>query len=152
MVKYEIVLPTPAHVAELAQTIRSADVEEVWAMTHQTPRQALQQAVTRQTRTGLADGEVLCIFGVHSPTVLGMTGVPWMLSSDALPKHARAFLRGSVEWIEMIRHQYSLLVNYVDARNLMAIRWLKWLGFELQEPVPYGAEQLPFHRFEMRTS
>ncbi len=42
------------------------------------------------------------------------------------------------------------LQNYVDARNEISIRWLKWLGFRFDpKPVPYGIWGLPFLRFQM---
>jgi hypothetical protein len=153
MPKYEIVPTTMEHVLDLVETMREADKDEVWAMTRATPCAALLTALraSRDARTGLADGEVLCIFGTTSVTTLGTTGIPWMLSSNSLPKHAKAFLRGSISYIEEMMGKYDILINYVDTRNIVAKRWLKWLGFTLDPPVPFGAARLPFHRFEMRT-
>jgi len=45
---------------------------------------------------------------------------------------------------------YSHLENWVDARNTKAINWLRWLGFTVHDPVPFGVAGLPFHRFDMR--
>ena len=50
-----------------------------------------------------------------------------------------------------ITKDYSLLINFVDARHGVAIRWLKWLGFKVFPAKPFGPDKLPFHRFEMRT-
>jgi hypothetical protein len=46
--------------------------------------------------------------------------------------------------------QHSFLENWVDARNVTSIKWLKWCGFDFDDPAPFGVEQLMFHRFEMR--
>ena len=153
MTAYEIVPTTVEHVLELAETMRGADKDEVWATSRQMPCAALLEAlkVSRDARTGLANGVVLCVFGTTSVATLGATGVPWMLSSDSLPKHARAFLRGSIGYVKEMLGEYDVLVNYVDARNTVAKRWLGWLGFKLGPPVIYGAARLPFHRFELRT-
>jgi hypothetical protein len=40
--------------------------------------------------------------------------------------------------------------NYVDARHARSIRWLKWLGFTIEEARPMGFAGLPFHPFGMR--
>jgi len=55
-----------------------------------------------------------------------------------------------VKWVRRQSEKFSLLYNYVDARNVKSIKWLRWLGFQLDEPAPYGVRGLPFHRFELR--
>jgi len=151
-VKYEIVPATAEHILELAQTMRKADVDEVWAAAHRTPLEALQVSVacSSETFAGLADGRVICVFGVASATLLSVMGIPWMLGSEELPKHARAFLRRNKSYIRWLKSEYKLLANYVDSRHTDAIRWLKWLGFKLDPALPFGPDQVPFHRFEMR--
>tara|TARA_Y100000310_G_scaffold25627_1_gene24512 strand:+ start:7915 stop:8385 length:471 start_codon:yes stop_codon:yes gene_type:complete len=153
MVKYAMVPTTKKHVKALARNMRQADVDEVWATAHFTPLAAVKFGwqTSREVTTGLADGVVLCIFGIAQRTVMSDTGIPWMLTTHYLPLHARAVLRANKGWIERARANYPLLMNYVDVRNRVAIRWLEWLGFELFDPEPFGVERLPFQRFEMRT-
>ena len=85
-VKYEIVPATEEHILELAQTMRKADVDEVWAACHFTPAQALEVSVATSTepKTGLANGRVLCMFGVSVPTLLSDVGVPWLLGAEEI--------------------------------------------------------------------
>ena len=72
-----------------------------------------------------------------------------MLSTDELPKHYRKFARGSQTYIDSLKKDFDFLYNYVDVRNTLAVRWLSWLGFELDAPEPFGIDQLPFHKFHM---
>ncbi|MCI0525962.1 MAG: hypothetical protein L0Y56_00715 [Nitrospira sp.] len=95
---------------------------------------------------GIADGEVLCIFGVSKVTQLGDTYVPWMLSSIALPNHGRAFLRVSRAVVAAWQNRYPKLVNYADSRYKVAIRWLSWLGFTIHPVEVIGPDRVPFHR------
>ena len=44
---------------------------------------------------------------------------------------------------------YRVLTNYADARNTTAIRWLRWLGFNILPAIPFGLDGLPFHPFEL---
>jgi hypothetical protein len=44
---------------------------------------------------------------------------------------------------------YPVLRNYVDQRNTVSIRWLRWLGFRMGEPAVMGAARVPFVPFEM---
>ena len=154
MTEYAIVPTETRHIAALAATMRKADVDEIWASNRLRPSEALMYSVmvSRNPMTGLVDGEVVCIFGVtHTGAVLGGPAyAPWMLGSDTLAKHALPFLRLSREYALSLKRDYDLLRNHVDARNAMAIRWLRWLGFDILDPVPFGPDQLPFHPFEMR--
>jgi len=100
-------------------------------------------------RVGKVGDDILCLFGVTPMTIVGGGGIPWMISTDAIRKHARIFLPRSKQWVDEQLEEYGYLTNYVDERNTVAKRWLKWLGFTLAEPVPYGLRKLPFHKFEM---
>jgi hypothetical protein len=153
MTDYQVVETTAAHVAELAQTMCDADVAEAWAAAHMMPLEALEASVagSRDTLTGLADGKVLCIFGVGQLHALAFVGYPWMLGSVELPKHTAAFIRGSRGWFREITKIYPYLENYVDIRNHRAIRWLKWMGFQVDAPIPHGPDRMPFHKFSWGT-
>ena len=150
--KYEIVPATLEHAEELAENMRWPDVEEVWATAHVYPLQAtlLTMEVSHDAMTGLADGEVVCMFGVASAMIISTTGVPWLLTTDLVGKHAKPFLRRNKKVVAEMLVAYPFLRNYVDERNTVAIKWLKWLGFNVMPPVPFGVEGLPFHPFEMR--
>lgn len=141
--------------AALVAGMRKADAEEVWAGWRQTPEEAVRVSLagSRDPLAGLApDGRLLCLFGVTGSTVLSDTAAPWMLGTDELPKHAMAFLRVSRSWTRLIKEEYSMLENFVDMRNRLAVRWLRWLGFTVEEARPFGPGQLPFHRFTWRRS
>lgn len=150
----QIMRTTAAHVGELSATMRQADAREVWAAGRHTPEQAVKLSVlaSRKAMSGLVDGKVACIFGIASPTLLSDVGQPWLLGSDLVEQHAKRFLRLSRGWFEQQKGQYFALANLVDARNDKAIRWLKWLGFSLDEPVLFGPDQLPFRPFHWRRS
>jgi len=92
----------------------------------------------------------VCIFGVAPASLLGSVGVPWMIGTQEIDSHAKAFLRRNKAYVERMSELYNYLVNFVDARNTRAIGWLKWLGFTILEAQPHGPDGLPFHRFEMR--
>lgn len=151
MVRYEILPATEAHARELARTMRPADVAEVDASTGVSPLEALLASlvVSRDPMTGLADGRVVCMFGVSTPVVLSTHGYIWLLSSVEVDAHSRAFLRMSHAYVQRARLYYDQLENWVDARHVVAIRWLRWLGFTLYPAEPFGVRGLPFHRFDL---
>lgn len=146
MTKYEIVTAEFKHVAELAQTIRETDKNEVIAQTGAHPAIALGATYASSVKAwaGLIDGEVACVFGVSDGDGYG---IPWMLGSPLIEVHQRGFLRRCRGVVEQMQEMFSVLENHVDVRNETAISWLKWLGFDIMEIEPHGPYKMPFHRF-----
>lgn len=152
MVVYEALPTEQGHIEVLAKNMRQADIDEVWAVQHLTPYEALDKsfcASRNTTFTITADGKVQCIFGTVPVSLLGTIGVPWLLGAATITEHTTPLLRASRRYIREVRKEYSLLMNFVDARNLLSMRWLRWMGFTIWESIPYGVDRLPFHRFEM---
>lgn len=92
----------------------------------------------------------MCMFGVKAPSMLSSVAMPWMIASDRLEFNSRTFLRKSKRILEIVSEQFPHMQNYVDARNVVAVRWLQWIGFSVYYPEPYGIDNLPFHRFELK--
>lgn len=158
MTTYEIVPATEAHAIEIAENMRQADVEEIWASSRSLPMASttrsfrvsrdpkIIECVWHDTKTGTADSKAMCIFGVTTPTALSRIGCPWMLGHKDLPLHAKPFLKLSREYVRQIKQDYDILINWVDARNTLSLRWMKWVGLQVFPPEPFGPDQLPFHK------
>lgn len=153
MTRYEVVKATPLHAHTMMwEGIRPEDESELWAAASKTPLQVLLQGLkeSHEAWVGLADGVPFCMVGVAPRSILGSTGVPWMVGTVALDRHAKAFLRACRPVLQEMLGRYEHLENWVDARNSRAIRWLWWMGFDVGPTEPYGWMGLPFHHFEMR--
>jgi hypothetical protein len=122
--------------------IRQADVDELAAL-GVTPEQCLRFGIQLSERatTIYLHGEPAGIVGVID---YGEYRLPWACFTTAIDKYPIPFLRGAMAWMRGVD---GLLMNYVDARNDATIRWLKWLGFTVDDPEPYGINGEPFHRF-----
>lgn len=152
MAAVEVVPAAHEHIALLSPVVRAADVAELQAAAHVTPEECMALGLRISTRawTGFVDGQPCCMWGVSPVSVVGGIGAPWMVTTTHLERHEMAFLRRCRRYlVEMVR-QYRHLVNYVDARNEAAIRWLTWLGFTMHDPAPYGPDGVAFRRFEMK--
>lgn len=139
------------HILSVAENMRPADQDEIWAACHLSPLESLTRAfmASPDAYAGMADDQPLLIYGLSKASFLQDVGHPWMLGAVALEKHSKALLRASKNIPMEMLTKYKYLLNYVDARNEKAIRWLKWLGFSLRDPIPFGVEKLPFHPFVM---
>ena len=131
--------------------VRQADVDEITEALGIPMERALIDAVTGSlnARKIVVDGEVVAVFGDAIHSILGSVGVPWLISTIHVEKHARAFLKVCKPEVQGMLTRHRHLMNYVDARNTSAIRWLKWLGFDFGEAAPYGPKRLPFYPFTL---
>lgn len=133
----------------LSTRLREEDLAELKACSGRTPIEALRAGVQDgRAWVGCYNGEPYGIFGVApfpgDPTI----GNPWMVATADLPKHQRYFIRTCREWVAKLHEGYTLLFNYVDARNEVHIRWLQWCGFTfLNRHEKFGVEQRPFFEF-----
>jgi hypothetical protein len=139
---------TRADVEYLGPRLRSADVDEVRAMGGVKPLTALTMSF-HYSDTALSictnDDLPMGMFGV---TRWDDRGMVWMLASDELLKHSRIFLRQSRDWVKLLNDEYPVLFNYVDERNTVHIRWIKWCGFTfINRHERMGVERRPFLEF-----
>lgn len=155
--KVRIVVPAHTdHIFWLANNMSEADRDEVAAAVGMGPYRALADSLNRSVAawTGMAGDSIpVCMFGVTPVDILGGIGSPWLLGTNDVRRYAFTFLRLNRQYIPKMLSLFPLLVNYVDARHEVAIKWLKWLGFKFDpEPVPYGIWDFPFYRFHMEKS
>lgn len=134
------------HIAELK--IREIDRQEIWAAAHITPEDSIRAGLTDEAWACYFDNELACIFGCKPVTILSDEACPWMIASDLIERKQKAFLRRCRPVVEMWQERHSKLVNYCDDRNIVVKNWLKWLGFTIHEPAPYGYDGAMFCKFE----
>ncbi len=144
--------PHATDVVQLAMNMRQADVDELTAAGYHDVHAVVAEGVTRSVwcRTALADGEVLCIFGVAPiGSLLSEHGAPWLLGTPALLRHRAALMRHAPGYIAAMLKVYPSLVNVVHTENAKAVSWLKRMGFDLADAEPYGPNGALFHVFRM---
>jgi hypothetical protein len=100
---------------------------------------------------GMLGRDPVCCFGVAPYSVLGDKGSPWMLGTDGIKDReaSRCVRLLSRYYIEKMLECFPILENYVDARNTISIKWLKWCGFNFDEAKPFGINKELFYRFWM---
>lgn len=137
-------------IPELIANMRELDRGELRATSDNPFHEQLDTSLRWSIAPGAAfspKGELLCLFGAAPVNMLGDTAVPWLIGTKALSRYPRALKEGAAGYLGAIQQQYPRLYNYVDARNLPSIRWLKRMGFEIEAAEPFGYQSLPFHPF-----
>jgi hypothetical protein len=148
---WSVVPATIDHAREMAPRLREADVAEIWATAGMAALEHLHYAVAVSVSAlaWIVEGEVACLFGVCAPALLGAVGQPWLLSTGLVARHPMPFLRRYRPYLEHILTLYPTLVSYIDARYTTAVRWVRWMGFTVSSPTPFGPFGMPHHRFTM---
>ncbi len=150
----QLVKPTLDMVESIAADMRQADAAEVWASHGHTPIQAVMAGwkLSQYSVVVMVNDEPCVIMGLVSRDLLSGIGTPWLLGTEKALNHAREFFRLSPPVINDMLKVCPRLFNYVHADNKVSIKWLKWIGFIIDEPIPHGINGELFHRFHLERS
>ena len=139
-------LTTLEDIKYLAPRLRQEDKQEILAGSGLTPYEALhigfKNAVIVFTIFNPKNKPV-GIFGVDD--VGNGIGAIWLLATKDLAKIQIAFLKECREVIKFLNTKYKILWNFVDCRNQLHIKWLKWCGFKFIRRLNRGVLQKPFY-------
>lgn len=125
----------------LLADLRPAEVQEFDSLGVSSAHCMRLGMLNSDARTVFINDEPAAMFGIIA---YADHNVVWAVFSKAIDRHPIAFLRESRRLAQAFDCQ---IVNYVDARNVKAVKWFKWLGFEVCAPEPYGPHGALFHRF-----
>ena len=149
--KVEIVKAETSHIQYIADNIRDADKQEIYDYCLLYPLEALEQSLANSELawTGMLDGKPLCMFGASEVSLLTGVGLPWLIGTKGIEEHSVVFLRRCRPYIIKMAKRFDRLENYVSASNILAITWLKWLGFKFGHEEEVGLFKKPFKKFWM---
>lgn len=141
----------PDQGAALAGQIHACDAREIYAVSHPSSiEEALREAVSGSTVAwGAYDGSEVpvAVFGVAPPSLLSGFAAPWLLRRADASLYGRAYVRLSRWYRDAMLSEYPILTNWCGAWNQDSIRWLRWLGATVDEPLPVGLHGEWMHRF-----
>lgn len=147
----KFILPDHEVLSVVANDMRDEDVAEVWAAQHHTPMESLVKGVevSKMTAAVEIDGVPCAVLGLVVRDILSGVGVPWLLGSNEALKHRRHFITLAPQVLGEMLSICPSLYNFVHSQNTASVRWLKRIGFNIEDPQPYGASRDLFHRFTM---
>ena len=133
---------TPQLALEVGENLRREDAREVeQTMGLYAPVAVLQSYYNSAFSVYFTSphGKAVGVAGVTPGNII------WMLCTDEGDNHPHTFVREAKRWIESRKEK--LLWNYMDPRNKVHLKLLKFLGFKFLRKVPFGPNQLPFIEF-----
>ena len=119
--------------------LRPGDAKEIAALGY-SKDEGLRRSMARSIWTDayLADGDVAALSGFALTGLVGGHASLWLITGRPVDRHRKAFLRLTRERLAEVRRDWPVLIDYVHAEYAEAHRWLRWLGFTLGPPEPYG--------------
>jgi hypothetical protein len=140
----EVCPPRPGDIARFAYLMREPDTMEIWLSHAIGTYEVVLRSVELSTRCFVATtgGVSLAIFGVV-PITAGVGSV-WLLGADGINRNRLAYARACREFFPKLIAGFQVVENYIWAGYEDALRWARWLGFQVEEPRPWGAFGAPF--------
>ena len=135
---------TISDIVHLAFNCREADKQECLDHTGQVPLLAIYGAFvnTKESYTGFYNDQLVCCYGLIE------SGCIWMCATNYIESVPMTFLKHSKLKLKELFNNYDMIWNYVDARNVVHIKWLKWLGFTIiNKHNQFGIGRIPFYEF-----
>lgn len=151
LVKTAVVPATRKMIDNMVGRLREADHEECMASNGCSADTGLRRSFETSDVCWVAtlDGQPVFAFGVSRTSILCGTGHPWLLGTDGILKVGRETVRQSKRYVQEMLSRVDMLENWVDNRNTVSIKWLKWCGFKFDKAAPFGIKQKMFRRFYM---
>jgi len=141
-------LSTIKDIKYLAPRLRYEDKREILAHCGLPPYEALYLSFKYSDISFTivnTENEPVAIFGINDAG--NNVGAIWLLATDKLKDIQFSFLRENKKVIDFLNTKYKILWNFVDCRNSLHIKWLKWCGFKFINKQNYGVLNKPFYEF-----
>jgi len=147
----KIVPATMDHAHFVAENLCDADRAELQASSTKSAHESLIFSLINsiEPMTAMVDDEPILIFGAAAVSSIAPVGHPWMLTTKRAHDYPVWLGKTSKKLFLGVCSPFSYVFNYVDSRHTTAVKWLKWLGFNVLDPEPWGPIGVPFHKFEM---
>ena len=141
-------LATLKDIKYLAPRLRYEDKREILSNSGSTPFEALYFSYKYSDISFTiinSKNEPVAIFGINNAG--NNVGAIWFVATDRLKDIQFSFLRQNKKVIDFLNTKYKILWNFVDCRNSLHIKWLKWCGFKFINKQKYGVLNKPFYEF-----
>jgi hypothetical protein len=125
--------------------LRDGDAREIAALGF-TKEEGLSISLARALWADayLIDGDVAALLGFSQSSLLGGVGQPWLITGQPIDRHRKTFMSIARDRIIEMRARHGVLANWVHAEYREALAMMRWLGFSIGRPQPYGRLGQPF--------
>jgi hypothetical protein len=137
----------------LIKNMREEDIDELNASGTISIKETLTLGIKRSREIVTAinsEERPVAIIGVKPYALISNKGIIWMLGTTENFKYRRNLIRDARRLIKIFLRNYQEIFNYVHVKNEISIRWLKALGFIIEDPKKYYRTGEYFMKFYMK--
>lgn len=147
-----VVPATAKHCELMYPHLREIDRHEMWFQGGWMPEEGLLLSYENSEEAYtvlMSDSDIpVMMFGIsRRQSVFDNARSVWLLGTDRVGEIKKRFLKDCAGYFYMLTAGKTVY-NYVLKDHHASLRWLKWLGFSIMQPEPYGWLQKPFHYVE----
>lgn len=134
----KIVQPTSKILHQIAARMRTDGVQDLLDAAGMSNLEAVTVCAKNSLycQAWIVDGEAACLFGLTTPSVTSNTGEPWVIITDIVLDHKIEFLRACRKMMGWWLARRPVLIGTVERDHEESIRWLRWLGFDVDLSQP----------------
>lgn len=121
--------PTTEQLEGIFSDVRVADRNEWYAGSGSYAFESQVGLALREcpyTKMATIDGRPEVVWGAWK-------GILWMFATNRAVRYAKTLHKALLPELDILQDQFDTLEAYPSVKNLVHIRWLEWLGFELTE-------------------
>ena len=138
----------------IADNLREQDAKEVMSSHGKDAKEACMESWVHSQLSRCFEGDDGNPVGIWGVNHLGDEQIIWMLGTNnltATKSHRRQMHRLATTALkELVANGCDYLHNWCMAENKTSLHWLRHLGFTIDEPAPFGAENDMFCHFWRR--
>jgi len=147
MDKLQVVPATEALIRRMAPNLRQDDLNELQAHGYTDPLIPLLMGLHGEVQECVIDeaGEPVVAWGIGKSHMEGV-GFVWLMATNEIETHKTEFIRRCRGLLPGAFEKFHTLTNFVDVRNTLHIRWLRWMGFTFfPKRKLYGSDTQDFY-------
>ena len=146
---YEFTVPTKEDAIYIAENLKQNNRQEVLAAIGDNCLSDILRSMEASDMLGCFkhNGTPLAIYGVIPDSIMGGTGIAWLLFSAEAMRHRQVVGRYTKRGLRAIMAKYERVYNWVDTGNEDIIKWLKWLGAKFKGPYKRGVFGIEHYYF-----
>lgn len=143
------------HVYQLAGRLRAADEAEIRGL-GLSPKRALYRGYRNSVlcRAALIDGVCAAMWGVAigrvpGASLLGRVATPWLHTAAAVEAVPYAYVKIGKAEVAAMTALYPVLIGYVAASYVKAVRFLGLIGFTVDDERVFGSVGGQYRRYHI---
>jgi hypothetical protein len=147
-IREQVVPATREHIDQMKGSFREIDeLEALMVNGHDAYNTAISNFyLSVNTWVGLLYGVPVVLFGHTKEDIASGVSKPWFMGTKHMDRCGLSILRRTRKYIAKIKAASTKIEATVHKDNNISLKWLKWAGFNIGQPEPFGKSDQLFHR------